>query len=114
MRLAFLLRSQNEKRNDQRDDGGGTGREEERPTLQVEVRPHDHRNADQEHVDDGQRNQEMPAEAHQLVESVAREGEAQPHEEVNVQAHFEDEPECPQNAVMERFHRRHKHRRNKD
>src|SRR5882724_13376558 len=45
----------------------------------------------------------MPAQAHQLVEAISRDGEAQPHEKVNVEAHFENEPKATVNSGIKGF-----------
>src|SRR6266702_5948303 len=55
----------------------------------------------------------MPPQAHQLVKAVPRYGESQPHEKVDVKAHFENEPEPAVNAGIKRFRGGHNHRREK-
>src|SRR5258708_38533292 len=45
----------------------------------------------------------MPAQAHQLVKAVPRDGESQPHEEIDIQAHFENKPEAAVNSGIKRF-----------
>src|SRR5260370_7249117 len=55
----------------------------------------------------------MPPQAHQLVKAVPRYGESQPHEKVDVKAHFENEPERAVNASIKRFRGGQNHRREK-
>src|SRR5579863_9182516 len=51
-----------------------------RPVAPSPVAVQHEGHADSHHVDDGKRNQELPAQAHQLIEPVPREREPQPHE----------------------------------
>ncbi len=53
-----------------------------------------------ENIHDGNGNQEMPAEFHELVKSVARESESQPQENVQINSNFEQEPECAVNSGL--------------
>src|SRR5258708_20584962 len=69
----------------------------------MKVRAGDQGHANQQHIDDGKRDQEMPPQAHQLVKAVPRYRESQPHEKIDVKAHFENEPEAAVNSGVERL-----------
>src|ERR1700733_7867255 len=64
-----------------------------------ELLPQHNRHAHADHVHQGQRNQESPAQPHQLVEAIARKCKPYPQERVNVCEHFRHEPKSPMNAL---------------
>ena len=71
--------------------------------MQVQIGSSNQGHPNQQNVDDGQGDQKMPAQPHQLVKAIPRYGESQPHEKVDVQAYFENEPEAAVNAGVKPF-----------
>ncbi len=53
----------------------------------------------------------MPTQAHKLIETKAREREAQPHEEINIDRNLEEKPERSVKAVVHELKRQMTERR---
>src|SRR2546425_11347566 len=96
-RLALFLSCQNQKRRHQGDQRRGSRGQQQPPAMQVEICSGDHGYTYEQHVDDGKRDQEMPSQPHQLIETVPRQSEAQPHEQIDVGADLQQEPESTVN-----------------
>src|SRR5690242_21698586 len=113
-RIALLVSRQNEERGDKRDDRSGSRNQQQSPAMQIEIRSGDQGDAHEQNVDDGQRDKEMPAQAHQLVKAISRDREAQPHEKINVETDLENEPEAAVNSSVKRFRHRQNYRQEQD
>src|SRR5262249_23482916 len=64
-----------------------------KPVVPAEFAFKNQGHADRKNVHDGERNQDVPAEMHELVKPVTRQGEPEPHKHVNVSGDFQQEPE---------------------
>src|SRR5260370_42038569 len=81
------------------------------PAVQAKFRRQCQSDADIHHIDKGQRDQDVPTEAHKLIETKAREREAQPHEEINIDRNLEEKPERSVKAVVHELKRQMTERR---
>src|SRR5208337_2206876 len=98
-RGAFIIQIHQVERRGQSDHRSRKHRQPAVPTI-LHFKNHGH--AHSQHVHDCQRNQNVPAQVHQLVEAIARQREAQPHKQVNVRADLQQKPES---AVEPRHHK---------
>src|ERR1700721_3180911 len=94
-------------------EGGQRSKECGEPAVQAKFGVQRHGNGNADKVDEGQRDQDVPAETHQLIEAKARKREAQPHENVNVGGNLEEEPERAVETVVHLFKRKMTERRRK-
>src|SRR5271166_838528 len=87
---AFVVQMHKENSNSQGESGGDDQGE---PAIPAEFGFEQEGYADGENIHDGQRNQNVPAEMHKLIEAIAWQGKPEPHENVDVSGHLQEEPE---------------------
>jgi len=69
----------------------------------LKIRSGDQGDADKQDVDDGQGDQEMPPRRIKLVKRYRGMVKSQPHEEIDIEAHFENKPEAAVIPALERL-----------
>src|SRR6202040_3919985 len=72
---------------------GQSGDGHSQPAVQTKFGSQRQGDTDADNVDKGQRDQDVPTEAHELIEAKSRKREAQPHEEINISGNLEEKPE---------------------
>src|SRR5437899_5748831 len=85
---------------------GHCGDDHREPAVYAKFRSQRQGNAYIHEVNQGQRDQDMPAEAHQLIKAKAREYETQPHEDVNISGNLQKKPERAIQALVHLLERK--------